>query len=45
LAANPPNGFGAHSDKKDPMPTVKYTAGLLIRHRRKLIAVILAKRG
>jgi len=30
LAANPPDGFGAHMDKKYPMPTVKYTAGSLM---------------
>ena len=30
MAANPPDGFGAHMDKKYPMPTVKYTAGSLM---------------
>jgi len=30
LAANPPDGFGAHMDKKYPMPTVKYAAGSLM---------------
>jgi len=30
LAANLPDGFGAHKDKKYPMPTVKYTAGSLM---------------
>uniref|UniRef100_A0A673HGB5 Uncharacterized protein n=1 Tax=Sinocyclocheilus rhinocerous TaxID=307959 RepID=A0A673HGB5_9TELE len=28
--SNPPDGFGAHRDKKYPMPTVKYTAGSLM---------------
>jgi len=33
LAANPPDGFGAHTDRKYPMPrlpTVKYNAGSLM---------------